>query len=318
MEGEVISNPFEWSVIGNIAPFEYSYPDTVEVFSDEYSNFELGTEELIDNHLLIPLCFEQQWTGGNINAMSNVADAALTRTFSISGSSSGASSVADAALTRAFAGAGTIDGTSSVANAALTVVGYHDNFEDNKTSGRSSPYRDWTQNGGTLAIESSSPITGSYSLKHTGGGSSSHTVANSGVISDSLTTYIAEFDFKLTTQGVGANTPYVFIFLPRYVDSQNALRLETRFESPNQIIRLNNFVSNANNVVQSVTWIASAKLGTSTTYHFKIVDTGSHFKCYIDSVLFIDTDYSSTLATTKKGCGCDYDSVAVWDNLHIG
>lgn len=202
---------------------------------------------------------------------------------------------------------------------------YTDDFEDNKYTGRTYPYRDYTKVAGTLAIESAAPITGTYSLKHTGNGSDS--ALNQVFFKDNNIAYTATFNFKLSTQGVGGGTPYVRLWEPRASPSLTdgtIICVDTIWDGANQKLRLVEYDRRSGTQITSVTWIAGSKLGTATTYAFEIIDTGKYITVKIDGTTYLDTVSYGSRATVKKlipgrykAFGANVDSAGRWDDIVI-
>jgi len=202
---------------------------------------------------------------------------------------------------------------------------YTDDFEDNDLSGaRTYPYREMTSFTGTLAVESAAPITGTYSLKHTGNGSDVST--NIVQFEDKLKEYTATFDFKLSTQGAAANTPYLRLWVLRGANDGNSYTaVDTYYDGTNQKLRVINYHNNSGTaIVSAVTWLAGAKLGTATTYSFTIIDNGTSVTVKVGSTTYINnatystgTNVSKVLPGQYKGFGANADSAARWDNIII-
>lgn len=207
-------------------------------------------------------------------------------------------------------------GATSTAN-MFNIMTLFDDFEDGLYTGRNSPYRNWTVVSGTPTIINSGQISGSYSLKHAGQGSGTSVSVAGLTLPLNLTNYTCEFDFKLLTQGSGTNTPYITLFYPRYIDSNNWLRIDTYWDgSSQQVLRLIRNLGGSLAVIATAKW-ASNKFPTSYTYPFKIADNGNHMRVWGNNILLIDTDYSTSVATGNIGFGALQDSVGIWDNFRI-
>lgn len=191
---------------------------------------------------------------------------------------------------------------------------YYDDFEDNKYTGRTSPYLDWAKLNGTLAIESGAPITGAYSIKFTGNGNDA--IENQAYKSIGTSPLLTGFDFKLTTQGAGANTPFIFLWLLRYQNSSNYLTLRSYYHlgSGNQMLQVIETKAGSQTSIQEVNWL-TGKMPTNTVYNFYIIDTTSNIQVFVNGSRKINMNYSSTITPTYHGFGANRDSVGVWDNI---
>lgn len=191
------------------------------------------------------------------------------------------------------------------------VYSYYEDWEDGLYTGRSSPYRNWTVQGGTASIISSGQISGNYSLKHDGASASSPTGIT---VPDTLSNYIAELNIKLNTLGGASNDPVTTLFFLRYVDANNFVCLDTYYYN-SQYIRLLKRENGAYTTIKEVSGYSRAAVGDS--HHYKIVDTGSHCIIYRDGTSIIDINYSSTVAKTQKGMGCYQTNAMICDNIII-
>jgi hypothetical protein len=208
-------------------------------------------------------------------------------------------------------------GAASIQTTPQALFNYYDDWEDNKYTGRSSPYQNWTVSGGTAAINSATPIYGTYSIKHTGTGDYSTT--NGMWIVNTLTSYNARFKFQITTTGTTPYTPWFRIFTPRYIDSTHYLTVDSYYNSGTgkQVVRvLEENGAGTVEICTPVNWLTGTPL-TSSVYEAWVVDTGSNIKLYIDTTPYIDKAYSSNVTTGKKGFGSMGDTATTWDNLKI-
>jgi hypothetical protein len=189
---------------------------------------------------------------------------------------------------------------------------YYDDFEDGLYTGRSSPYVDWSVGTGTIAIESSTPISGSYSLKHTGSGSDS----SDNIVYKTITATpnVVSFKFNLKTQGSGANTPYIFLWFLSFYNSSNYLRLDTYYNSGDNKQKLR--LIRSGTPISTVDWL-TGKLSTSDEYVFTLINTGTNLKVYVDGVLLINTAYSTVTSANREGIGANMDSAGLWDEIKI-
>lgn len=192
---------------------------------------------------------------------------------------------------------------------------YIDDFEDGKYTGRSAPYINWTTLAGTPGIETTNPITGSYSLKHTG--AAGNTNISNGLKAAVTYPHRVKLKFKLKTRGVGLYTPYAFIWTPRYMDDTNNLTIDTSYDGTDQKIRLIKWENNNPTAISNVTWFSGSKAPEGITWEFIIIDTGSNIKVYIDGVKYIDTNYTTTVSSGYSRVGANMDSVGVWDQISI-
>lgn len=161
---------------------------------------------------------------------------------------------------------------------------YYDDFEDNLLTGRTSPRRTWTNgvsaNPGVTAISSTSPLEGTYSLTHVGGGNLSH--YDRAYISHPVGSagFIVEFKLRCVTQGVVANTPAGMIFV-EYVDGNNFTAMEWYFDGTNTVLRIKQRVASVNTYYGTMNWFAG-KMGTGTTYNIGIRRTASTMRITIN------------------------------------
>lgn len=202
---------------------------------------------------------------------------------------------------------------SSVANlieATTFEGGYSDDFEDGKVIGRSPPYENWNNLFGVTSIESSSPISGSYSLKHSGNGDDDR--GNVTRIQNSLQTYRATFKFKVGSTGSGST---FFLFIPRYFNYNNLIRIYTYWDGVHQKIDLQCIYDGSSSEI-SVPWMSS-QLTTGITYSFDVLDTGSHITVKINGTTFIDSDYDYPYSTSEKAVGANRNNVGIWDDIII-
>lgn len=189
---------------------------------------------------------------------------------------------------------------------------YTDDFEDGKYTGRSAPYQNWTVLGGTGAIETTTPIHGNYSLRHTGNTGDTHN--NIMRIPNNKPDNVIEFQFKLKTVGASATTPKIVLWYLRYVDQNNLVCLETYYNSEEnkQLVRLITKTGGTVTEVNATEWL-DHKLTTSTTHNIVIEDNGVHCTLRIDNKTLIDVNYTSTLNPDYQGCGALLDCAGLWD-----
>jgi hypothetical protein len=215
------------------------------------------------------------------------------------------------AVTGLFMEYGNSSATSLSSNLSHLLV--YDDFEDNKLTGRTAPYVNWTGRGGTGALISSGQISGAYSYKHTGSGIAAD--SNCGTFPNTNDTTTIRFNFKLTTQGAGSQTPYVFLFYLRYLDNLHYVRLDTYYNGTNQMLRLSKYESGVFTTIKEVAWL-TGKLGGSL-YTFTIFHSPTFANVYVNGVLIVGSSYTTTTAQTNSGVGCNVDSAGVWDDILI-
>lgn len=206
---------------------------------------------------------------------------------------------------------------ASYAGNPFNLYEYYDDFEDGKYTGRSSPYVNWTPYVGTLGIESASPISGSYSLKHTGTAAPDN-FSYFPIPSGFNNNYRVDYDFKLNSQGSGNSAvPYIMLWWKR-LDANNNIRAYAYYTGTNTNIKVRMIVSGSTTDVADVLWLSGSKIPTDTKYHFALEDTGTNLKIYIDDTLRLNTSYSFSPTPTNFGVGMNYSGVAVFDNLKLG
>jgi hypothetical protein len=190
-----------------------------------------------------------------------------------------------------------------------------DDWEDGKVTGRAAPYEDWAAGGGSVTVESANPLSGSYSMRHTGSGADSK--SNIARRWNETVAYTVEYDFKVATQGTDANSPTLNLWQAAYEDINNWLLVETYWNaaSGKQKIELRRNNVSTINVYQTNNWLSSRLSTAGGPYHFKLEDTGSHINVYIDGVRYINFDYSiGSVNRHYKGMGANHDSAMIVDN----
>lgn len=189
-----------------------------------------------------------------------------------------------------------------------------DDVGDGKYTGRNYPYVNWGWVNGTPAIESNAPISGSYSLKHTGNGSD---IPNNCFIKTTIgTPLLTGFKFRLASQGSLTYTPYILLRILRYYNYQNWVRLDTYYDSVSgkQKLRLYKMENGTPSTLATIDWL-TGKLGTAT-YWFEIWDTGTGIIVNIDGTTMINTSYTTTVPYGQHGFGANQDSAGIWDELY--
>lgn len=192
---------------------------------------------------------------------------------------------------------------------------YYDDFEDGLLTNRTEPYQNLENGYGTPSIESSSPITSTYSVKHIGNGID--TLLNSLRYVTPNRPLKILFDFKLTTQGTQTSTPQIWLWFLGF-DGTNFIFVYTAYDSGTnkQKIFLAKREGSTFTNIASADWM-TGKLPTNTVYSFKIYDYLNWCVVRINDVLYISTAYTSVCNSTRIGFGADWDSAGVWDNIRL-
>lgn len=196
----------------------------------------------------------------------------------------------------------------------------YDDWEDGLYTGRTWPYRDWINVLGTTSIESATPITGTYSLKHTGpntGGASSADYYIGCYRNHYLWPYIVEFDWELHTQGSDTFTPYVALWYLHWKDYQNNVRLDTFYEAgtTTQWLRLWKVQAGVPTDVAKVS--LGGRMAAGYKVHVKVLDHwNGHVQVWWNDKIALDTNYTINWgALYNNGFGALRDSAAKWDNF---
>lgn len=192
------------------------------------------------------------------------------------------------------------------------VFTYYDAFEDNLVNGRAPPYTSLYQNGGTLSITNTTPISGAYSLKHVGGGAADNMGwAYSGKTFPLICSL--EFDVKLITQGEGANTPYISLLYFQYSGYQNWGRVVTWYDGTYQKVGLQKNVSGTISNYGTQT-IQTGKWAVGGVKHIRISRNNAKWAIQIDNGNILNAT-GDPGQTAVFGGGAQRDSVALWDNI---
>jgi len=193
-------------------------------------------------------------------------------------------------------------------NAATTsnssIIIYFDDFADGLYTGRSSPYRNWTCASGTASIDSGG-------LKHAGG---STTVVTPVYTSLNATSYIADVDVKLNSQGTGVDDPYINIWSISYQDPNNKVRLDTYWDGTYQYFRIRKVEGGSDATVATYTW-KNSKWGAGVSHHFKIAYYPPYVTIWIDSTKIFSNVVIPNFTNTLIGFGCIESATATWDNI---
>jgi hypothetical protein len=204
--------------------------------------------------------------------------------------------------------------TATSQSSTLSHLLYYDNFEDGLLTGRTAPYQNYTMRNGTGVIINSGQITGSYSYKHTGSGSAGD--SNCYTFPNTNDTATTRFNFKLLTQGVGTQTPYVFLYYVRYLDNLHYVRIDTYYNGTNQMLRISKYESGVFTTIKEIAWL-TGKMPVGTVYNFMLAHSSTYIGVYVNGVLIVGSSYTTTSAQTQSGMGCNMDSVGEWDDLLI-
>lgn len=202
-----------------------------------------------------------------------------------------------------------------------SIIYYYDDFEDGKFTNRSSPYLNWIINKGSLNIDFSTPISGGYSLVHTGNNSDNITMPI--YITTGWNNPLIDINFKLNLQiqGTGSFDPYITLFYLQYNDPYNFLRVDTYWNGTNQLYRLIKSVSGTITTISSVAW-STQKLSLGT-HNIRIIaylpynDT-QYVSLYLDGFKVINAQTPAThFSSNYVGFGCHQYAKASFDNLLI-
>ena len=193
---------------------------------------------------------------------------------------------------------------------------YFDDFEDGLYTGRSSPYLNWTVRNGIGSITSRDKINGVYSLKHYGNSVDTHDTVMTFPFSD--TSYTVRLNVKLQTKGSMIYTPYIIVWVLRYTDVNNWVRVDTYWDSTTskQKVRLIKMVSGTHTIIESYDWLG-AYLPEGSTNRWTIIDEDGDIRVYIDTTLVLDTSYTFSGGTSYKGIGANMDTTVVVDTIVI-
>lgn len=206
-------------------------------------------------------------------------------------------------------------GATSAASAASSLYTYFDDFEDNKLTSRTSPYKDWTNDLATaMTITSSSVFSGSYSAQIY----TPSAVQSCNTINETSTSYSVDYDYKVKSRGSGASAPWHSFYL-RYQDANYWARIDFYYSATysKQYCRLQN-KNGAGTEATVDARVVGSRWITGDTAKIHIADTGSHVYVYVNDYIVLSTDYTNSGTQTKKGFG-GYSSgdYAVFDNLRI-
>lgn len=197
------------------------------------------------------------------------------------------------------------DNTVTTASNGFNTFTFFDDFEDGLYTGRTSPYTDWTLTGGTVTFETSTPLSGTTSLKHTG----------NGLLLTSLpdTPNVTKYDIKLTTQGTGANTPYITLWT-KYLDSSHYLSIYTLYNSGTNKQRLGLGYQNGGTwtSITEVDW-TTGKAPLNGQWEILVIDAGTSLAFFLGSVLIFNPSYSLPFTPLYLGIGAVNDTQIMID-----
>jgi hypothetical protein len=208
------------------------------------------------------------------------------------------------------------DGSSSSASTPFMTLyddyGIFDDFEDNKYTGRSAPYTDWSVGIGTASIDSTTPLNGTYSVHHIGSGASTHGYNNIVYKAVPGSYGTTQFKFMLTAAGTGTYKPWIFLWYLRYQNTNNFVLLDTYYSGGKQKLRVDFYSGGVSTYSNQIDWLGSP-LAVGTIYDFKIQDTGSRITVWVDDVQKINFTYNGGVSSTTKGFGSNYNCSGNWD-----
>jgi hypothetical protein len=189
----------------------------------------------------------------------------------------------------------------------------YDDFEDGAYSGSRSPYPTWTNEVGTPSLDSSTPISGTYSLKHTGDATTTNYIKTPRGPDQAIH---VSLDLKLLSQGSGTNAPYVTFYWNRE-NSNNHLKAYAYYDGADTRLKVVKVISGTPTDVANVLWLSGSKIPVGTTYHLSIKDTGDHITIKVNGTQYIDTDYTASFSQDFYGVGMNLSGVADFDNFTI-
>lgn len=195
---------------------------------------------------------------------------------------------------------------------------YYDDFEDNKYTGRSSPRLNWTNgtsaNPGTTAISSTSPLEGTYSLTHVGGGLLSHYDRAYITHPIGAAGFGLEFKMRCVTQGTVANTPAGMVFV-EYYDGNNFTAMEWYYDGANTVLRIKQRIAGSHLYYGTMNWFAG-KMGTGTTYDIYIRRTSTTMRIIVNGVDKITANVPALgSAVNQFGVSGQYDTKMMYDKI---
>lgn len=208
--------------------------------------------------------------------------------------------------------------SASLLSNTWSVLQLYENWEDGKYTGRSSPYTNWILSGGTVTFDTTTPLQGTITLKHTGNGTQNNfNRLTHSIPSSASNNYNASFLFKQTSQGVGTYTPFHNLWFLKYKDGNNYIRLTTFYSGGNQILRLEHKVNGVFTTLAEWVWVTGGKLPNNTVYNFNVRLTPTRVYVYIDGTVRINVAYSCPFTGNTIGFGSNVDSAGEWDNIQV-
>jgi hypothetical protein len=212
---------------------------------------------------------------------------------------------------------GKSDATDKSSPSIVYKDGYYFNFENGSLSG-------WYAGAGTLAIDSSSPISGGKSVKHTGNGTDSksnyfrypHRYINP--------YYGVEYDFKfkILNQGTGTNSPYFYLIHPQFYDANNFFWVDFNYAGGVTYVRLGYRAGGSDSAITQTAFM-TGKVPTGTIYHinvsFNYDGSNNHITVVINGTQYISWTGSAFAGWTPAyfAHGSNIDGVALWDEMKI-
>lgn len=199
---------------------------------------------------------------------------------------------------------------------------YYDDFEDGEYGRvytetnivREEPYTDWLLRAGTVSMETTTPLSGTNSIKHYG--DSSNSVINRLYKSVTDLPRLVSFNFKLTGAGTLTSTPWINLWISRYQDLTNYVALRTYYDfgTNKQKLQFYKVEAGTETNIGIINWM-TGKLNTSTTYEFIISDTGTNILIYVNSTLLINTAYTTSISCDYIGFGAISNTQGMWDKI---
>jgi hypothetical protein len=189
----------------------------------------------------------------------------------------------------------------------------YDTFEDGAYSGDRSPYYPtWTNVVGSASIESSNPISGVYSLKHTGDSSNNGYIK---IVKPGDGGVLWDVDLKISSYGTGANQPYTVFYWNRE-NSDNYIKAYIMYSSPYTYIKVVKVIDGTSTIIGNEIWL-SGQPTLNHVYHFSIIDTGSNISIDVDGSNILNEAYSASFEHGYLGVGACQNGAAIFDNYKI-
>lgn len=190
----------------------------------------------------------------------------------------------------------------------FSVYNFYEDWEDGLYTGRvDSVYTNWTLTGGTVAFETSTPLSGTNSLKHTGSGLLLNTLQS--------TPNLVTYTLKLTTQGTGTSTPYITLW-SKYLDSTHYLSVYTLYNSGTNKQRLGIGYQNGASwtSIYEMDW-TTGKAPLNGTWDIGVVDTGSIIQFWFGAVNMFTQSYTLPFTPLYLGIGAVNDTQIMIDTI---